>query len=93
MKLTPAEIRARLVLKGITVQDIATALGDKRTMVSNVIHGQRRTPGIRRAIAGAIGATYREVWGEEDPGIDRLRGPKSVASVTQSDPDATQAVA
>ena len=83
MTLQPAEIRSHLVRRSITTVDLSKQADSARPMVSDVIHGRRATPRIRRAIAEVIGFTYLEVWGEEDPGTDKLRpGRKPGTTVT-----------
>lgn len=85
--MTPTEIKIRLLLAHRTQTEIARGLGCDHSAVSNTIRGRRRTPRIRRAIAEAVGASYLEMWGEADPGMDRLpagRRGKCVTGVTDS---------
>lgn len=60
--MKPNEIRAALMLKNITITDIAKQLGAKRSNVSMVIYRVRPTPRIRTAIAEAIGKPVDEVF-------------------------------
>lgn len=63
--MTPAEIKAAMILKGISQTEIATELGRDRTEVSAVINGRRTTLYIRQAIARAIGKPLLEVFPDE----------------------------
>lgn len=60
--MKPNEIRAALVLRGITVTSIADRVGAKRPNVSMVISGARPTQRIRAAIAEAIGKPVDKVF-------------------------------
>lgn len=72
--MTPLEIRIALLGKGLTQAGLARDLGITKSAVSHVLAGRRRTPQIRRAIADALGMSYLQVWGEEEPG-DAAAGP------------------
>lgn len=79
-------IKRLLLDSGRTVSDLAETLEATRPMVSQVIHGHAPSPRLRRLIAAELGTSYLEVWGEEDPGVDRLppgRAPKSLTLVSQ----------
>ena len=60
--MKPNEIRAGLIIKGITIASIANKLGIKPTNVSFVIAGTRTTPRIQAAVAKAIGKPVEEVF-------------------------------
>ena len=60
--MKPNEIRAELVLKGITITSIAKAEGTKQPNVSAVISGNQKTKRIQVAVAKAIGKTVEEVF-------------------------------
>lgn len=60
--MQPNEIRAALILKGITGVSIARSLGVPQQNVAAVIALTRRTPRIRQAIAAAIGKPVAEVF-------------------------------
>lgn len=60
--MKPNEIKAALVLRGITAVSIAKSLGLARSNVTATISGKRRTPRIRQAIAAAIGRPVAEVF-------------------------------
>lgn len=79
--MTPLDIRKALLDAGTTGAAIARDIGCQRQQVSTTINGHSRTPYIRRAIADAIGRPYEWVWGERDPGQDRLRPGRAVNSV------------
>lgn len=72
--MTSKKIRLLLFLADVTQADIARALHISPPVVTHVVSGDNATPYIRRAIAKAIHHTYLEVWGCEDPGVDRLPG-------------------
>lgn len=83
--MTTAEIRVQLLMQDQSVASISRSSGVPRTAISQVLWGKRRTPRARRAISEAIGQPYERVWGEPDPGIDRLpvgRPRKCVTPVT-----------
>jgi transcriptional regulator with XRE-family HTH domain len=60
--LTPQEIKANLILKGITQASIAKKLGVTESLVSMVIHGKVKNSEVRKAIAKAIGKPVREIF-------------------------------
>lgn len=85
--LTTIEIKKRMLDARTTASRMADAIGCARSQVSATIAGRHRTPYIRRGIASLLGMTYSEVWGEPDPGRDRLpTGPRpsSVTDVKKS---------
>lgn len=92
--MQPHEIRSLLVAKRIRQRDLAVGAKANRTAVSETIAGRRKTPFIRRAVAVAIDLPYADVWGEDDPGVDRLRS-ITASSATQprqnTDGDASDA--
>lgn len=63
--MSPREIRAELVLRGIKQREIADALGVSETVVSLVIDRKRRSQRVQRAIARAIGRPVHEVFPKE----------------------------
>lgn len=71
--MTGKQIKKTLIDADLTGADIARTLGLPRQSVSLVICGNSANPRIRRAIAAAIGQPYAKVWGEPDPGVDRVR--------------------
>jgi transcriptional regulator with XRE-family HTH domain len=85
--MLPTDLKILLLQRGVTVSEIARTIGVHSQAVSQVVHGKRRTPFIRRAIADALRISYRSAWGVEDPGVDRLvpRKPDHVSTVTQSE--------
>lgn len=60
--MSPNEIRAELVRRGIQRQAIAAQLGIANAGVSQVISGVKKTPRVRAAIAAAIGQPVEEVF-------------------------------
>ena len=66
------EINRELYRRGITQVAIARATATARGTVWRVIHGKAQTPVIRRFIAVSIDRSYQEVWGDPDPGFDRM---------------------
>lgn len=63
--MKPNEIKAALVLNGITATSIAKTIGLPRPNVSETISGVRKTKRIRKAIANAIGMPVEEVFPEQ----------------------------
>lgn len=83
--MTPQDIKKTLIDRNLAAAEIARDLGLSRQAVNAVIHWRRRTPWVRRGIAKALGIPYVLVWGEEDPGVDRLpRGRRAPASDDKS---------
>lgn len=62
--MSPNEIRAALMLRGIKVKDIAGQVGVVPQAVSMVISGRHTYKGyrIRPFIASALGRTVEEIW-------------------------------
>ena len=71
--MTPAEINLSLLRANVSASGLARQVGVPRQSISAVINGHACTPYLRRAVAVAINRSYLEVWGAEDPGVDRLR--------------------
>ena len=67
--LSPNEIRAELILRGIRVKDIAKEAGVAPEAVSMAISGKSRNKGyrIRPFIAKALGRNTGEIWPDEAP--------------------------
>ena len=63
--MRPEEIKARLILRGITQAEIARRLKVSRGAISQVISGQERNQRIRKAIARALGLKVSDIWPEE----------------------------
>lgn len=81
--MLPLDIKILLLQRGATQRRIALRIGVSPAVVSQVIAGQRRTPMVRRAISEELRISYRSLWGEDDPGVDRLPAgrPKSVTTI------------
>jgi lambda repressor-like predicted transcriptional regulator len=60
--ITPQEIKASLILKGVSQVSIARKLGVAPSLVSMVIHGTEKNEKIRKAIAKIIEKPVRELW-------------------------------
>ncbi|MDR5695958.1 MAG: helix-turn-helix transcriptional regulator [Armatimonadota bacterium] len=63
--MRPEEIKARLILKGITQAEIARRLKVSRGAISQVISGRERNQRIRKAIARALGLKVSDIWPED----------------------------
>ncbi|OUN00482.1 MAG: hypothetical protein BAA04_08260 [Firmicutes bacterium ZCTH02-B6] len=63
--MTPREIRAALILRGVKQRDVAQELGVSEAIVSQVISRKRTSERIERAIARAIGRPVHEVFPKE----------------------------
>ncbi|MDR7435865.1 MAG: helix-turn-helix transcriptional regulator [Armatimonadota bacterium] len=64
-RMRPEEIKARLILKGITQAEIARRLKVSRGAISQVISGRERNQRIRKAIARALGLKVSDIWPED----------------------------
>lgn len=73
--MTPLDRKILLLQKALTTTGLAARIRRPRSLVAGVLSGKRTSPSVRRAIASELGRSFRELWGEEDPGIDRR--PKS----------------
>lgn len=62
--MTPREIRAAMVLRGVKIKDIAEEAGVTPAYVHHTINGTGRNKGyrIRPYIAKAIGKKEEEIW-------------------------------
>lgn len=62
--MTPKEIRAEMILRGVKLGDIAKETGVSQGYVHQVIYSVGRNKGyrIRPYIARSIGKTVDEVW-------------------------------
>ena len=71
MALTRRERKAALVLKGVSLSDIARELGVSQQHVSMVVAGIRRSPRVEEAVAAAIGRPIRQVFAAEDASLQK----------------------
>lgn len=63
--LTPAQkVRVLCTIEGITLTDIAKALGVPLQVVSDVVHGRRHTPLVRETIARTLGVSEEDLFRE-----------------------------
>ena len=60
--MTPNDIRAELIRRGIRVKDIAADLQVDRSTVSNIISGKRRSRRIAEHIAARLALPYGRVF-------------------------------
>lgn len=68
--MTPNEIKAELVRRGIKQKDIIPLVKPEKTdivklkTVNIVINGHQRSRPIQEAVAKVLGIPYEEVWGK-----------------------------
>lgn len=62
MAMTPNERKAALMLRDVTISEIARGLGVTVGHVSHVVAGNRRSPNVEQAIADAIGQPLADVF-------------------------------
>ena len=60
--MTPTEIKAALVLKGVKMNEIAHNCNVRPTTVSQVVAGRSKSARIQITIARIIGREFYEVW-------------------------------
>lgn len=60
--VTPQEIKANLILRGISQVSIANQLGVTPSLVSMVIHGTEKSPKVRKVIARLMDKSITEIW-------------------------------
>lgn len=60
--MSTREIKALMILKGITSVDIARKTGVSATWISLVLNGRKPSKRIRKAIAQAVGKPVEELW-------------------------------
>jgi transcriptional regulator with XRE-family HTH domain len=66
MPLPPTERKVELIRAGVTMKQIADALGFSISHVSYVVAGQRRHAATEKAIADAIGRDVADVFPPQD---------------------------
>lgn len=57
-------VKALLVLKGISIKEIAKELGVSHAAVSRVVYGHTISRKIRQAIADKLRMPYDKLWGK-----------------------------
>ena len=62
--MTPTEIKAALVLKGVKMNEIARKCNVKPTTISQVIAGRSKSIRIQFTIARIIERDFHEIWPE-----------------------------
>ena len=62
---TKKRIKIQMIQNGVTIIEIASAIGVTPSAVHQVITGLRNTPRIRAAIAQAIGLPVSEIWPDD----------------------------
>ena len=60
--MTPSEIKAALILKGVKMNEIAHNCNVRATTVSQVVAGRSKSVRIQITIARIIGREFYEVW-------------------------------
>ncbi|HBF39979.1 MAG TPA: transcriptional regulator [Firmicutes bacterium] len=60
--VTPLEIKAAIILKGVSQTSIAKELGIAKSLVSMVIHGTEKNAKVRKAIAKIMGQPVKKIW-------------------------------
>lgn len=80
--MTPKDLRKHLIDADLTGAQLARDLGVSKQMVSLTLTGRRENPWIRRELASRLGMTYREMWGEDDPGTERGQRPPSAVTAS-----------
>lgn len=63
--MSPREIKAAMVLAGVSLTRIARELGVSKGFVSQVVSGHRRTLRVQKAISASIGRFVEEVFPPE----------------------------
>jgi lambda repressor-like predicted transcriptional regulator len=61
-KSSTAIIQARMVERGLLVVDLARIAGVKPSLVSNVIHGRRRSLGVEKTIVASLDLNPETLW-------------------------------
>ena len=60
--ITPSELRETY---NLNIARVARILGIHRSYVSRVLHGQKKTLYVRRAIAARCGLRVEQIWPEK----------------------------
>jgi lambda repressor-like predicted transcriptional regulator len=63
--MTPREIKAELILKGITHLELARRAKVDPSMITRVIQYQRKSYKVRWVIARAIGKPWQEIFTDD----------------------------
>lgn len=58
-------IKVLMLIKGVTVGQLAGQLGVTHVAVSRTVHGKCSSRRIKTAIAEAVGEPYEELWEKE----------------------------
>jgi plasmid maintenance system antidote protein VapI len=58
--MTPAEIKAFFILRGLRIQDVAEAIGEERTEVSKVINLKRVNSRVRLKLENKYGISFND---------------------------------
>lgn len=65
-RVSPNEIKALMMLKGVTNIRIAKEEGVSKTWVSLVLNNHKKSARIRLAIANALGVKVEDLWSESE---------------------------
>lgn len=57
------QIKALMILKGLTNVELAKRIQVSKTWISLVIWGHAKSERVRRRIAEELGVSYEELWG------------------------------
>lgn len=60
------EVKAQMVLKGVSQREICRALHVAPQTVSLIVSGKKKSRRIRKAIAKALGVSYESLWHEPE---------------------------
>jgi len=63
--MTPAEIKAAMMVLGITQAEIASVMGKPRSRIGEVVNGNSANLEIRTAVARAINKPITEIFPDE----------------------------
>lgn len=69
MPMQPREIKAAMVLHGVTQTAVARATGFTQSYVADIIAGNRRNAGIEQQIATGIGRDVAEVFAPRERAV------------------------
>lgn len=58
-----AKVRAALILKGITMKEMARRAGVTPRMLAYVLQDQRHSPRVQKAVAKVVRIKFEELWG------------------------------
>lgn len=65
-----ALVRSELILRDMTLKDLAARAGVTPRMLAYVLRDQRGSGKVRRVVSETLGIGFEDLWGHKDPSQD-----------------------